>query len=113
MTSPDASTVDASRKCDCHLPIDPPEGANWWQPILDDDPGPHVRAVVRIGGKPTLRRAVRLEDGSGWAEEGAMVDYYKEISPPMPWSRVGKCWANRSHPVVVARQIDGEWVADS
>lgn len=113
MTSPDASTVDGSRKCDCHLPTDLPEGIDWWQPILDDEPGAHVKAVVRIGEDPDLRRAVRLENGSGWAEEGAMVNYYKEISPPMPWARVGTCWANSPHPVVAVRQIDGVWVADS
>lgn len=42
-----------------------------------------------------------------------MVDYYKEITPPMPWARVGICWVNRSHSIVAVRWIDGEWVADS
>lgn len=35
---------------ECLLPIDPPaDGTEWWQPTLDDDPGPKVRAVARFG----------------------------------------------------------------
>lgn len=99
-------------KCECYLPTDPPDGVAWWQPQLDDDPGPHVRAVVQVGEDPKLRRAVRLADGSGWAEEGVMVDFYKDITPPMLWERVGTCWAEVSHPVQPIRWIDGEWVID-
>lgn len=88
-------------RCECFLPIGPPsDGADWWQPTIDDDPGPKVRAVIRYGEDPSLRRAVRLPDGSGWAEEGAMVSYYRDITPPMPWTRTGMCWADVSHPVV-------------
>lgn len=85
-------------KCECFLPTEPPSGVDWWQPIVDDDPGPKVRAVVQVGEDPKLRRAVRANDGSGWVEEGAMVNFYKAITPPMPWSRT--CWADVSHPVV-------------
>ena len=87
-------------KCECHLPTDPPAGADWWQPSIDLDPGPKVKAVVQIGEDPKLRRAVRREDGSGWCLHGAMVRCYHDITPPMPWSKVGTCWADVSHPVV-------------
>ena len=45
-------------------------------------------------------RAGDARAGSGWVEEGAMVNFYKAITPPMPWARVGTCWADVSHPVV-------------
>jgi hypothetical protein len=33
--------ADPVSKCDCHLPTDPPDdGSEWWQPTVDDDPGP-------------------------------------------------------------------------
>ncbi|MGH3586259.1 MAG: hypothetical protein ACRDQ0_08025 [Pseudonocardia sp.] len=87
-------------RCDCFLPTDPPDdGSEWWQPTLDDEPD-DVKAVARVGEDPTLRRAVRRADGSGWSEEGALVNFYREITPPMPWNRVGWCWAEMSHPVV-------------
>lgn len=98
--------------CECFLPIDLPLGVEWWRPELDEDPGRRVRAVVRFGEDPSLRRAVRLKDGSGWIEEGAMVNFYQDITPPMPWVRVGRCWADRPHPVVNAKQIGSNWVAD-
>lgn len=85
---------------ECHLPVDAPPGVEWWRPDVDDDPGPLVRAVVQVGEDPLLRRAVRLEDTLGWIEEGAMVNFYKEITPPMPWEKVGECWHGVSHPVV-------------
>jgi hypothetical protein len=50
---------------------------------LDAEPGLHVRAVVRYGEAPELRRAIRVE--GGWAEEGPLVDFYGELTPPMPW----------------------------
>lgn len=96
--------------CQCFLPTEPSGGVKWWQPNLDDDPGRHVRAVARCGEDPELRRAVRVE--GGWVEEGPLVNFYAAITPPMPWRRVGMCWAERSHPVVAARLIDGKWVAD-
>jgi hypothetical protein len=88
-------------KCECFLPTDPPDdGSEWWQPIVDDDPGPKVKAVVQVGEDPKYRCAVRRKDGSGWCEHGATVNYYHDITPPMPWARVGRCWADVSHPVV-------------
>jgi hypothetical protein len=87
-------------KCDCGLPTDPPMSGEWWQPTVDDDPDPHVKAVVQVGEDPKFRRAVRREDGSGWSEYGAVAKGYADITPPMPWSRVGTCWADVSHPVI-------------
>lgn len=87
-------------RCECFLPLAPPATGEWWQPSLDDEPGPRVRAVVRYRETPDLRRAVRLPDGAGWAEHGHLVNFYNEITPPMPWKRSGMCWAAVSHPVV-------------
>ena len=92
--------------CRCGLPTQPPEGGSWWRPDLDADPGPRVRAVVRYGDKPELRRVVRLENNSGWAERGAMVDFYSDRTPPIFWTGVGRCWANTAHPVVAVRESD-------
>jgi hypothetical protein len=89
-------------RCECHLPTDPPDdGTEWWQPTIDDEPRAKVQAVARFGEPPDLRRAVRRPDGTGWCEYGAMVNYYQDITPPMPWNRVGMCWNEVSHPVVV------------
>jgi hypothetical protein len=64
-----------------------------------------------LGECPEARRAVRVE--GGWAEEGSLVEFYADITPPMPWERTGVCWAGRSHPVVPVRRIaTGAWVAD-
>jgi hypothetical protein len=82
----------------------------WWRPDLDPDPGLRARAVVRWGDQPELRRAVRLANGTGWAH-GAMVNFYLEITPPLPWSCVGRCWAEKHHSVVaVCPEPGGEWV---
>lgn len=98
-------------RCECHLDLEPPSGATWWMPTLDDDPGPSVQAVVRCGEAAELRRAVRREDGAGWSEYGAMVDYYHDLTPPMGWERVGTCWAEKPHPVVaVCRDENGRWL---
>ena len=74
---------------------------------MDDDPGPSVSVVVRYGEDPVLRRAVRVD--GGWAEHGAMVNFYQDITPPMPWRRVGTCWADTSHPVVAVYERNGKW----
>jgi len=96
--------------CRCGLPMQPPGGVDWWRPDLDEDPGPRVRAVVRYGDKPALRRVERVPGGAGWAEHGAMVDFYQDRTPPMFWSRVGRCWADTPHPVVAVREdADGTW----
>lgn len=102
---------DAGGVCRCYLPLDPPFGMEWWQPDIDPDPGLRVRAVVRWGDEPELRRAVRLRDGSGWAEHGAMVNFYLDITPPLPWRHVGRCWAENYHPVVAVRaEACSKWV---
>jgi hypothetical protein len=97
--------------CRCFLPTQPPpEGIEWWRPDLDPDPGLSVHAVVRWGDQPELRRAVRLANGTGWEELGALVNFYRDRTPPMPWSRVGRCWDDTPHPVVAVRaQPDGTW----
>lgn len=102
-------------RCRCFLGFEPPDGITWWRPDLgDDDPGPSVAAFVRFGDDPGFRRAVRREDGSGFDEHGAGVNFYRDITPPMPWLRVGMCWDDKPHPVVAARQLDdGEWVTNA
>jgi hypothetical protein len=103
----------AASTCQCGLSTEPPAGVEWWRPDLDSDPGPSVRAVVRYGEEPELRRAVRLSNGTGWAEHGAMVNFYQDITPPMHWARVGRCWADTPHPVVAVRQEPtGAWTVD-
>jgi hypothetical protein len=86
--------------CVCFLPLVPPATGEWWQPIEDDEPDRKVRAVIRYGEDPSLRRAIRRSDGAGWAEHGHLVNYYHDLTPPMPWERTGMCWAEVSHPVV-------------
>jgi hypothetical protein len=73
----------------------------WWQPQLDTDPGPTVRAVALVGADPSLQRAVRIGHDK-WVERGTKVNFYADRTPPMRWHQVGLCWANRSHPVVEA-----------
>jgi hypothetical protein len=85
-------------ECRCYLPVKPPEGVDWWRPDLDDDPGPQVKSVARVGEDPLLCRAIRT--GHGWIERGAKVDFYLDRTPPMPWSRTGICWAHTPHPVI-------------
>jgi hypothetical protein len=85
-------------RCRCGLDTEPPIVGTWWRPDLDDDPGRSVNAVIRVGDDPTMRHALRVP--GGWAERGLLVDYYIDITPPMHWSRVGRCWAGTPHPVV-------------
>lgn len=101
----------AGYDCRCFLPVDPPDGVKWWRPDLGDDPGPRVCMVARFQEDPNHRRAVRVE--GGWAEEGPIVNFYQDRTPPMSWSRVGVCWDDTPHPVVEARQNpDGTWTTD-
>jgi hypothetical protein len=37
-----------------------------------------------------------------WAEHGALVNFYADRTPPMPWRDVGICWCGTRHPVVAA-----------
>lgn len=100
-------------ECRCLLPIDSPDGVKWWRPDLDLDPGPRVRAVARYGENPSYRRVVRRDDdGSGRCEHGSMINLYRDITPPMPWERVGRCWDDTPHAVVaVAEGPDRVWTA--
>lgn len=84
--------------CQCFLMTKPPADMEWWRPDVDPDPGPSVRAVVLRGEDPKLRRAIRTEHG--WIERGALVSFYEDRTPPMPWERTGMCWADTPHPVV-------------
>lgn len=95
-------------ECRCFLPLKPPESGDWCRPDIDEDPGrPWVNVVVRYDEDPSFRRAVRLRDGSGWVEKGAGVAFYEDITPPMPWKRVGTCWAEIPHPVVPVHLLSG------
>lgn len=97
-------------ECRCLLPTDPPDGVKWWRPDLDLGPGPQVRVVAHYSENPNHRRAVRRDDG--WCEHGSMLNFYHDITPPMPWERVGRCWDDIPHAVVaVAEGPDGEWAA--
>lgn len=89
--------------CRCGLPTRPPVGLTWWRPDQDEDPGPRVRAVVRYGDQPQLRRVERIGGDDGWAEHGAMVSFYQDRTPPMPWRDIGHCWAQNPHPVLAVR----------
>jgi len=84
--------------CRCHLSFQPPEDVESWRPERDADPGPTIRAVALVGQDPTLCRAVRVP--IGWSERGDLVNFYLERTPPLPWWRVGECWAGEFHPVV-------------
>lgn len=99
-------------RCECFLPLSSPEdsaadSSMWWRPERDRDPGPQVRAVARWGEDPEQRRVVRVP--GGWVEEGSMVNFYQDRTPPMPWDRTGKCWANRPHAVVEVRADADGW----
>ena len=104
----------AVKFCDRGLALDPQTATshrvNVWRPDRDPDPGESVRAVARRGEDPMLRRAERRPDGTNWSEVGAMVDYR---TPPIPWPRVGRCGADKPHPVVAVRPLpSGLWVVD-
>ncbi|HEY0581205.1 MAG TPA: hypothetical protein VGE94_03425 [Chloroflexota bacterium] len=92
------------------MPTQPPVGVAWWRPDQDEDPGPRVRAVVRYGDQPRLRRVQRVDNNAGWSELGAMVNFYQDRTPPMSWAHVGHCWADTPHPVVAVRKdATGGW----
>jgi hypothetical protein len=69
-----------------------------WQPISDPNPGPEVRVVARYGDDPRDLRAVRTR--TGWVRCGTEVE---ASGDPVPWKRVGRCSAGRSHWVVPVR----------
>jgi hypothetical protein len=80
--------------CRCGLPTRPPVGVAWWRPDQDEDPGLRVRAVVRCGDQPRLRRVQRVDNNAGWSELGAMVNFYPDRTPPMSWAHVGHAEAS-------------------
>jgi hypothetical protein len=84
--------------CACGLSLDDPPSGPFWRPEKDLEPPKRVREVVRWGESANMRVAVRVDDG--WVEHGALVNYYRDRTPPMPWSQVGDCWAGNSHAVV-------------
>jgi hypothetical protein len=86
-------------KCDCGLTLDPPLERDYWWPSIDQ-PDDNLHTVVRHTEHPTYRRAVRIP--GGWLERGASVDG-TGTPGPIPWDRVGRCWAGEEHPVVAAR----------
>lgn len=91
--------------CECFLEKDEKpsgvEGVNWFQPTLGDEPDDrNIRAVCRFGEEPFERRAVRLPGGRGWEELGSTVNFYRDITPPLSWERVGRCWKEFPHPVL-------------
>lgn len=67
-----------------------------------------MRAVAQCGQDPGFLRRVRV--ARGWRTAGAAAAY-PEHTPPMPWSRVGLCWAGIDHPVedvtVFIARVDG------
>jgi hypothetical protein len=95
--------------CDCFLPTVPPAVGDWWRSDVDSEPGAEVKALAPHGENPNLLRWERVE--GGWQQYGAMVNYYVEISPALPWPEVGQCWAGTIHPVVAVRESEGLWVA--
>ena len=82
--------------CRCHLPLEPPGGIHWW-PRRDAEPETGVRAVALYGQDPGFLRRERV--AGGWHTEGAGAAY-PESTPPGPWARAGRCWAQVDHPVV-------------
>lgn len=86
--------------CECGLPLSSPVGERSWLPgIADADPGRPVIAVVRFGDDPQRRRYVRAATNSGWIEFGTDTTPH---TPAIPWTRVGRCAAGGSHPVIEA-----------
>jgi hypothetical protein len=82
-------------RCVCGLTLDPPLDQGYWWPSVDE-PDKDLSVVVRHTEHPTYRRAVRAD--GGWIERGASVDGTGR-SEPIPWVRVGTCWAGTEHPV--------------
>lgn len=90
-------TDPPDRVCQCGLPLDPPDGIEYWQPDRHPEPGPEVYAVAICGECPAVRRAVRREDGTGWRERGTGIHFPGSIT--WDWPDVGRCRAGVVHPV--------------
>lgn len=97
LTDP-VSTEPSSRLCECGLSLEPPEGAEYWQPDRHPDPGPEVYAVAICGESPLARRAVRREERAGWRREGTRVGF-PDYAITWKWSDLGRCGAGGLHPV--------------
>ncbi|MGH8965988.1 MAG: hypothetical protein ACRDXB_11775 [Actinomycetes bacterium] len=54
-------------------------------------------AVVRYGDDPAMARWPRAP--SGWLQRRARVDHLIGRPPPLPWAKIGECWAKREHAV--------------
>jgi hypothetical protein len=76
-------------------------------PARDADPGPAVGSVVRVGDEPHLRRWERVGTTSTFKQLGSMVDFYQDITPPTPWSDLGRCFAGTEHPVIAIDAVEG------
>lgn len=101
-----------SVKCDCHLLLGCPESVKYFRPDHEGDPGRRFRAFARYGDDPMVRRVEREGDSALFREEGAEVNFYKDITPPMPWERIGLCWAGKAHPVVEVARVAGREVGE-
>ena len=91
-----------AERCECGLACDPPKDWTrilWWFPSIDP-PARGLSTVVRFGEPASCRRAVRVP--SGWLVRGASVECPGRPDVVLAWERLGLCWADTEHPVVVA-----------
>ncbi|HEY4005068.1 MAG TPA: hypothetical protein VGM60_07765 [Pseudonocardia sp.] len=91
-------------KCDCGLWLDPPVDADYYWPSLEQADA-DVKILTRFGEHPTYRRVER--HASGWRERGSSVDG-TGTPGPIPWDRVGMCWAGYEHAVVYIKKEGDE-----
>lgn len=89
--------------CRCHLPLTTPPGRHW-RPENDREPDTAVRVVACYGQSPAMLHLVRVP--GGWHTRGVAANH-TDVSPPVPWSRTGNCWAGRRHPVVDVTDLIG------
>lgn len=82
--------------CHCGCSLKPPVNGEWWWPHTDPEPDQDVRAVVRFGDHPYMRRIIRTK--SGWIERHGNMQ-------PLPWREVGLCSVGNCHPVVRAKVL--------
>lgn len=90
-------------RCECGLPLDPPQNRDYWWPSVDA-PDADINVIIRYGeSSPEFRRAVR--ESYGWRERGIAVDG-TGTPGTIPWERVGHCWAGTEHPVIAVTSAD-------
>jgi hypothetical protein len=77
----------------------PPRDPTYYQPAIDPEPDPMVTALVPIGISAHLARYVPI--GDGWTIKGLTPDdtRLRGGSRILAWSDVGRCRADRPHPV--------------